>query len=56
MHYVLRIVWMAHPNQTSSLQGSHDVSHDILAANVPGIASGWQQSKENWALLAVVGK
>ena len=56
MRYVLHIMWMACPNQTGSLQGSHDVSCDILAANVPGIGSGWQQSKQNWALPAVVGQ
>ena len=31
------------------------VSCDILAANDLGTGSGWQQSKQNWVLLAVVG-
>jgi len=47
---------MAYPNQASSLQGSHSVSCDILAVDDLGTGSGWQQSKQNQALLAVVGK
>ena len=43
-------------NQTGSLQGTLGVSRGFLAANVPGIGSGWQQSKQNWALPAAVGK
>ena len=43
-------------DQTGSLQGTLGVSRGFLAANVPGIGSGWQQSKQNWALPAVVGK
>ena len=54
--HVLQTVLMAYPNQASSLQGSRSVSSDILAANDLGTGSGWQQSKQNWALLAVVGK
>jgi hypothetical protein len=46
---------MAHPNQADRPQGSHHVSDGILAANDPGIGSGWQQSKQNWARPAVVG-
>ena len=42
-------------DQTGSLQGTLCVSRCFLAANVPGIGSGWQQSKQNWTLLAVVG-
>ena len=53
--HVLQTVPKARPNQACSLQGSRDVSCDILAANDLGIGSGWQQSKQNWALLAVVG-
>jgi hypothetical protein len=49
-------VLMAYPDQASSLQGSRGVSCDILAANDLGTGSGWQQSKQNQALLAVVGK
>ena len=45
--YVLHAVLMARPEQASSLQGSHDVSCDNLAANDLGIVSGWQQSMEN---------
>ena len=51
----LQSVLILRPNQASSLQGSLNVSRDILAANDLGIGSGWQQSKQNWALLAVVG-
>ena len=54
--YVLQSVWMAYPDQASSLQGFHDVSRDILAADDLETGSGWQQSKQNQALLAVVGK
>ena len=53
--HVLQAMQMVHPNQAGSLQGSHGVSRDILAVNDPGIGSGWQQSKQNWTLLAVVG-
>ena len=41
--------------QAGSLQGSQGVSSGILAANNPGTGSGWQQSKQNWVLPAVVG-
>ena len=46
---------MVLPNQAGSLQGSRCVSSDILTANDPGTGSGWHQSKQNWALPAVVG-
>ena len=46
---------MVLPDQAGSLQGSCSVSCNLLAANDPGIGSGWQQSKQNWTLLAVVG-
>ena len=46
---------MIHPDQASSLQGHCSVSSSILAVNDPGTGTGWQQSKQNWALLAVVG-
>ena len=52
---VLQTVLMAYPGQAGSLQGSHSVSCDILAADDLGTGSGWQQSKQNQALLAVVG-
>ena len=54
--HVLQTVLMAYPNQASSLQGSHSVSCDILAVDDLGTGSGWQQSKQNQALLAVVGE
>ena len=53
--HVLQTVQKACPNQACSLQGSRDVSCDSLAANDLGTGSGWQQSRQNWALLAVVG-
>ena len=53
--HVLQTVLMAYPGQAGSLQGSHSVSCDILAADDLGTGSGWQQSKQNQALLAVVG-
>ena len=55
MQHVLWLMWMAYPNQADSLQGFCSVNCTILAANDPGIGSGWQQSKQNWALPAVVG-
>ena len=54
-HYVLLCMWILHPNQASSLQGCHGVNHAILAVKNWGIGSGWQQSKQNSVLLAVVG-
>ena len=53
--YVLQAMLMVYPNQAGGLQGSHGVSCDILAVNDLGIDLGWQQSKQNWALPAVVG-
>ena len=53
--YVLQTMLMIHPDQASSLQGLCGVSSSILAVNDPGTGTGWQQSKQNWALLAVVG-
>ena len=54
--YVLHAVLMARPEQASSLQGSHDVSCDNLAANGLWMVSSWQQGMENYALLAVLGQ
>ena len=56
LQQVLHLMWMAHPNQADSLQGLQGGNVEVLAANDPGIGSGWQQSKQNWALSAVVGK
>ena len=53
--HVLRCMWMLCPNQASSLQGHHGVNCAALAVNNWGIGSGWQQSKQNSVLLAVVG-
>ena len=53
--YALQVMSMVCPNQAGSLQGSHGVGCDILAVNGLGIGLGWQQSKQNWALPAVVG-
>lgn len=53
--HVMHPVWMAYPNQAGSLQGSQHVSADNLAVKYLGIGSGWQQSKQNWDLPAVVG-
>jgi len=54
--YVLHAVLMVRPGHASSLQGSHDVNYDNLAANDLGMVSSWQQSMENYALLAVLGQ
>ena len=53
--HVLHAMWMILPNQAGSLQGSCNVSCNFLAANDLGTGSGWQQSKQNWTLPAVVG-
>jgi len=53
--HVLQAVLTAYPDQASGLQGPHGVKCDILPANGLGYGSGWWQSKQNWALLAVVG-
>ena len=47
---------MVCPNQAVSLQGYLDVNLDTLAGNDLGTVSGWQQSKENQTLSAVVGE
>ena len=54
--HVLPCMWILRPNQASSLQGCRGVNGAILAVKNWGIGSGWQQSKQNWALRAVVGK
>ena len=54
--YVLQTVLMTYPSQASSLQGSRNVSSDILAVDDLGTGSDWQQSKLNQALLALVGE
>ena len=47
---------MVCPGQAVSLQGYLDVNLDTLAGNDLGTVSGWQQSKENQTLTAVVGE
>ena len=54
--HVLQTVQMAYPDQASSPQGLCGVSRDPLVVNDLGTGSGWQQSKQNYALLAVVGQ
>ena len=53
--HALHFVLTPRPNQAGSLQGSSHVSGNILAADDLENGSGWQQSKQNWALPAVVG-
>ena len=48
-------MWMLHPDQAGSLQVLDGVNGHDLAANNLGTGSGWQQSKQNWVLPAVVG-
>ena len=55
VHHVLSSMWILCPNQVSSLQGSHGVNRVFLAVENRGTGSGWQQSKQNSVLLAVVG-
>ena len=54
--YVLHGMLMAHPIQAGSLQGLHGVSCDALAVKDLGTGTGWQQSNQNWVLLAVMGQ
>ena len=56
MLYVLHSMLMGCPNQTGSLQGHPRGSKGGLAGNDPGTGLGWQQSRQNWTLLAVAGK
>ena len=44
------------PTKQDCLQGHLHERADALAVNDPGIGSGWQQSKQNWAHLVVVGE
>ena len=53
--YVLLCMWMFCPNQARSLQGCHGVNRASLAVENWGNGSGWQQSRQNSVLLAVVG-
>ena len=56
LRHVLHVMGMLHLNRADSLQGLQDGNFEALAANDLGIGSGWQQSKRNWALSAVVGR
>ena len=49
-------MWMACPDQESTLQGQLGVSSDVPADNESGTGSGWQQNKQDRALPAVVGE
>ena len=53
--YVLLCMWMFCPNKASNLQGCHGVNRASLAVENWGNGSGWQQSRQNSVLLAVVG-
>ena len=53
--HVLCTMLMAQPDQAPSLQGLQGVNPDVLAVEDLGTGSGWQQSKQNWALHAVEG-
>ena len=53
--YVLQVMLMIHTDQSISLHGSRCVISSILAVNDPGTGTGWHQSNQTWALLAVVG-
>ena len=54
--YALLTMWMVFPNQAAGLQGFPGVNLDLLAVNDLGIGSGWQQSRQNWMPVAVVGQ
>ena len=49
------IMWMALPHQSGRRQGVRSASCNLLAIEDLGIGSGWQQSKQYWALPAVIG-
>ena len=51
--HILQSLGMAHPGQASCLQGHLSVSCGALAGKDWGNGSGWQQSRQNSALLAV---
>ena len=48
------IMWMALPHQSGRRQGVRSASCNLLAIEDLGIGSGWQQSKQHWALPAVI--
>ena len=48
-------MWMVFPIQAAGLQGLLCVDRGVLAVKDLGIGSGWQQSRQNWTLPAVVG-
>ena len=48
-------MWMGHPHQASRLQGPDNVNCRNLADSAPKIGRGWQQSRQNGTLLAVIG-
>ena len=53
--YVLLTALRACPDQVGTQQGQLSGSWDVLVDDDRGIGSGWQQSKQNYALPAVVG-
>ena len=42
--------------QPNTLQDIYCAGSNDLAGDLPGIGSGWQQSKQDWRLLAVMGE
>ena len=55
-HHDIPSVLKVHPDQAIGLQDADGVNHSHLAANNLGSGSGWQQSKQNWIPLAVMGE
>ena len=55
-HHDIPSVLKVQPNQASGLQDADCVNHSHLADNSLGSGSGWQQSKQNWMPLAVMGE
>ena len=45
---------VASADQASNLQRSRDVNSDILAVSAAGGIPSWQQSKQSWALPAML--
>ena len=55
MPHIPKGMWMGHLHQASRLQGPDNVNCRNLADSAPKIGRGWQQSRQNGTLLAVIG-
>ena len=55
LRHALLSMWMACPDQDGTLQGNCGGSYNDLADDDAETGSGWQQNKQNCAVLSVVG-